>query len=143
VEDDMMISKDSPKAFRVEILALAMKNALDDVGSPDTTECLLQAYCYERDAAELKSETIMANAAEDYVRPRYIAERQLLSARGFDDEHYATCFDYPEAMPRGAQTKVPVSFLNDLARILARRDHANDEVMYRMFKAEHDAQGAV
>ena len=135
-------TKDSPKAFRSEILNLLWKSVLDDDGSPTTSTHLVHAYLCEREAAELETTLmpernaqgkVVGPSVEDYLQSLYVPERRALAPdRDFDDEHCQSTFQFPAAMP---ETDVPVSFLRELAKVLARRDHEQDEAMYAYFAA--------
>jgi hypothetical protein len=137
--------KDSPKAFRSEILDLLWKAVLDEDGPTTTPTHLVRAYLCEREAAELDTPCIPERDTHgkavgpcvcDYVQALYVVERKgLAPARGFDDEHYEATFTLPEQVP---EADVPVSFLRDLAKVLAHRDHVQDEAMYAYFAAHKD-----
>jgi hypothetical protein len=124
--------KDSPRAFRSEILNLLWQNVLDSNGSPSTSTFLLRAYLTEREEAELSTPSVPAGQVEDHLQNLYVPLRRALAPeRDFDDEHYQATFTCPESLPEG---DVPETFLRELAQALAQRDHVQDEALYAHYR---------
>lgn len=125
----------TPKAFRRAILSLAQENVLEN-GSADVTRSLLSAYMYACEAEDVFPKTV--SNAEDVLRTKYVEARLRLDPSE-TAETFLGRFE-TNAMP-GEDFEVPVTFLNEVAEMMARKEHAEDEALFRAACSNFAARG--